>query len=92
MRLPGLVAGIALLSFARPLVGLEYDGFGRVWLVGLCLVVHLSLLWDENVGRNENSQPDDPTGCWKTIFCVGVMPTRLDYAVVCSTSFSGWVD
>ena len=44
MRLPALAAGDALLPLARPLVGFEHDGFGRVWLVGLWLVVHPSLL------------------------------------------------
>ena len=76
MWLPGLATNTALVPLARSLVGLENDGFGWVWLVGMCLIVHLSLLWDENVGRNKNSQPDDPTGCWTIKFGTGSDPAH----------------
>ena len=45
VRLPGLAAVGALLALAVPLVWLEHNRFGRVWLLCLvCVGVHLNLL------------------------------------------------
>ena len=68
--LPALAGVGGLLPLARPLAGLERDGFGRVWLRWLVwVVIHLYLLlgewWIETKTASRMARLAARNGMWR---------------------------